>query len=278
MKRIVFTFKKYVFLTALVLGIVSLYSCNQQSSTDEHNDTDKDTVEVEVKHETHEHKWTYEGEKGPENWAGLSEEYSPCGGKLQSPIDISNSYDEPSLRALNIEYQAITELELVNNGHSVQANIPNGCFLNIDGKKFNLLQFHFHCPSEHTINGEAAASEIHLVHAIDNKIAVIGLLLNEGNENPALAKFIDQIPAHDGDKANVEGMEFNPAELLPQDKGYFTYPGSLTTPPCTESVHWFVMKQILEASTEQINTLKNAMPPNNARPVQAINGRLITDF
>lgn len=267
---------KILYLTAGLFFIVFM-SCN--SGTKKQTD-EADTTQVAEKTEHrqhHESKWSYEGEKGPANWASLSDEYADCGGKMQSPIDIIAALQTPGLKALTLKYEEQISTKVINNGHSLQMNVVPGSTWLLDGLEFELLQFHFHCPSEHKVDGKAFPMEAHLVHAIDGKIAVIGLFFAEGAENAVLAKFMSSLPTH-VDAENDVDVTYNPLNLLPADKSYYHYVGSLTTPPCTEGVQWYVMKKPIEASAEQIAKFSEIMPPNNARPVQPLNGRPIKEM
>src|SRR5687768_13242225 len=142
--------------------------------------------------------WTYEGEEGPEHWGELSADYAPCEtGRAQSPIDVAIA-DPADLANVTFSYQP-AELTIVNNGHTVQVNYPPGSTITVDEKSFELAQFHFHAPSEHRINGVAAAAELHLVHrASDAALAVVGILLTEGEANAALAPVFANLPTTAG--------------------------------------------------------------------------------
>jgi carbonic anhydrase len=215
--------------------------------------------------------WGYSGDIGPEFWGDLSAEYALCStGARQSPIDISGA--TPQEGGITFNYQP-TNLNLLNNGHTIQVNYDAGSSIEVNGETYNLFQFHFHVPSEHTENGLPAAMELHLVHRnADDKLAVVGVMMNVGAENPVLARFWDQIPAEETE-ITVPGT-INIAEALPGGLSYYTYDGSLTTPPCSEGVSWFVLNERIEASQTQIDKFVSIIG-NNARPVQPLNDRVI---
>ena len=218
--------------------------------------------------------WGYEGAGAPHYWGDLKAEFATCkSGRSQSPIDISAAVIT-SLPAIEINYQD-TVLNVVNNGHAIQVNYQAGSFINVGSKRFNLLQFHFHSPSEHTIGGKAYPMVAHLVHkADDGQLGVIGVMIKEGKASALLEQLWAHMPEEAGKTVTVEEESINVSDLLPRDLTYFNYSGSLTTPPCTEGVHWMVLAAPVEASAEQIARFR-VLYPNNARPVQPVNGRII---
>ncbi len=217
------------------------------------------------------HHWGYEGEAGPENWAHLTSEYSACAGKNQSPIDLSG-FIEAELQAISFAYQGGGH-EILNNGHTVQINYKKGSSISIDNDTFNLLQFHFHAPSENMIKGISYPMEAHLVHADkEGNLAVVAVMIEEGAANPALERAWKQLPEHAGDKASLSA-EVDVNNILPVNRDYYRFNGSLTTPPCSEGVRWFVMKNTVTASKAQIDAFKKVMQHANNRPVQPVNAR-----
>jgi len=211
-------------------------------------------------------EWSYSGDTGPAQWASLDEEFAACDGAQQSPIDLPASGDATS-GTLSVSYDE-AEGDLVDTGHGVQIDHTGGT-LTVDGTTYDLLQFHFHTPSEHTVDGEAYPADIHFVHAAeDGSLAVIGVFIEEGAANEALAPFWDDLSAIED--APVEDIDVD--ALLPEDKTYYTYDGSLTTPPCSEIVTWIVMQTPITMSAEQLDALR-AVHDNNARPVQPLNDR-----
>ena len=219
------------------------------------------------------HHWGYSGEGAPENWAKLSGDNFACTGKNQSPINLTG-FIEADLKPLVFNYAAGGN-EIINNGHSLQVNYQEGSSINIDGIQFNLLQFHFHAPSENNINGHSYPLEAHLVHADkEGRLAVIAVMFEEGAENKGLAAAWNKLPMHKGDKNSfVKNITAN--DILPVDKAYYRFNGSLTTPPCSEGVRWFVMKEVITASKEQIEAFKETMTGPNNRPVQPLNSRTV---
>jgi len=218
--------------------------------------------------------WSYSGNTGPSHWGDLSKKYEMCKiGKNQSPINISNEI-KAGLTPLNIYYN-VKAYEFLNNGHTLKAKIKNGAKLYIDGKEFKLLQFHFHTPSENTIEGKYFPMEAHFVHASKNgELAVVSVMFKEGKKNPALQKLINNMPIHKGMEKNICDANLKAKDLLPQNLDYYRFNGSLTTPPCTEGVRWFVLKTPVEMSKEQIKEFEKVMGKNN-RPTQPINARMI---
>lgn len=216
--------------------------------------------------------WGYEGEGAPENWASLDPEYAACGeGMEQSPVDIIA--DAPVNPDDVVYAYAESAVNIVNNGHAIQVNYDEGSTAEIDGVTYALQQFHFHSPSEHTVAGESAAMEMHLVHGdADGNSAVIGLLLVEGAENPAFAPIWDNMPAEEGDPVTIEGVTINADDLLPEDRSYYHYMGSLTTPACTEGVNWHELVTPIELSADQIAAFR-AIHDGTNRPIQPMNDR-----
>jgi len=217
--------------------------------------------------------WGYEGEHGPEHWGHMSGEYKACAeGKTQSPIDLSNAAAE-ELADIKFDYKP-SKLNILNNGHTVQVNYDEGSSITLDNVKYNLLQFHFHDPSEHTVGGKSFGMEVHLVHKnAKGELAVVGLLINEGKENAVLAETWKNMPAK-ADEKKALSSKINAQDLLPSDHSYYRYTGSLTTPPCSEGVNWLVFTTPIEMSKAQIAAFKKIIN-KNARPVQPINARKV---
>jgi len=222
-------------------------------------------------HSTPEHPphWTYSGETGPRHWGELSDQSSLCQtGKNQSPINLKmqQAVGTTSLPGFDVYYRE-TALKMVNNGHTLQVNIPLGSYIEIDGRRFELLQYHFHTPSEHQRDGFNYPMEMHLVHKdADGNLAVIGVLLQEGEENEALAQMLPVLPQVK-DKVDIhEWIKIHPAAFFPADKKFYKYSGSLTTPPCSEGVYWMVFKNPIQASVMQLKQLHDYLG-SNARPV-----------
>jgi carbonic anhydrase len=213
--------------------------------------------------------WGYDGLMGPERWG---KDYPTCAnGKSQSPLDIQGPFVK-ARTSLNADYKE-GPLKIINNGHTIQVNVAAGSKLRIDSMPYDLLQFHFHRPSEEKIQGTPMAMVVHFVHKnAAGKLAVLGVLLKEGNENPGIKTLWDNLPSAEGPESSPEGVSFNPGSLLPREFDFYGYEGSLTTPPCTESVSFFILKTPVNVSVAQVNKFPFK---NNARPVQPRNGREI---
>jgi carbonic anhydrase len=212
--------------------------------------------------------WTYEE---VDEWGELAEDYALCGyGLAQSPIDITGE-TEIDLSDIGFTY-AETALNIINNGHTIQLGAAEGNSILYNGIHYNLLQFHFHHPSEHTVNGVAAPMEVHFVHRDpnSNNLAVVGVLLVEGEANTAYEPIFDNLANATGEGVSIGSLDLN--TLLPDEREFVTYNGSLTTPPCSEVVRWLVMEEPVSLSAEQIAAFA-AMFEMNARPVQPLNGR-----
>ena len=218
------------------------------------------------KHAVH---WDYEGEMGPEHWG---KEFPTCAkGKSQAPLNIKGPFEKVRF-AVVPDYKP-GPLKIINNGHTIQVNVVPGSKIRIDGKAFDLLQFHFHRPSEEHINGKPSAMVVHFVHKNDSgEVAVLGVLLQEGNENPGIKTLWSYAPPKEGPEVAPDNVAFNPTNLLPREMEFFHYDGSLTTPPCTEKVKFFILKSQVNISKEQITQFPFKM---NARPIQALNDRKI---
>ena len=222
---------------------------------------------------SHGSHWGYSGETGPENWAKLSGDNFACTGKNQSPINLTG-FIEAELSPLAFNYSAGGS-EIINNGHTVQINYQKGSTFTVDNSEFNLLQFHFHAPSENNIKGHSFPLEAHLVHADkEGNLAVVAVMFKEGAENKGLAAAWQKLPMHAGDK-NKFAENIVASDILPANKEYYRFNGSLTTPPCSEGVRWFVMKDAVSASKEQIQAFKSTMHGPNNRPLQPVNARMI---
>ena len=217
--------------------------------------------------------WEYSGEAGPAHWAKLTPEFGQCAGSNQSPVDLSGLV-EAKLAPLVLHYQAGGNT-VVNNGHTVQVGYAPGSTLQLDGITFELKQFHFHAPSENLIEGKSYLLEGHLVHVSDKReIAVVAVMFEAGKANPALAAAWGELPAKVGETQALKAP-LSAEQLLPENRDYYRFSGSLTTPPCSEGVRWLVMKQPVEVSQAQIDAFKAVMHHPNNRPVQPLNGRVV---
>ena len=217
--------------------------------------------------------WGYTGENGPEHWGEMAPEFAMCAeGFAQSPIDIR---DPGEVDLVDIEFQyGLTDSMITNNGHTIQVNVAAGSHIIYNGISYDLRQFHFHHPSEHTIAGEAAAMEIHFVHQDTNSgmLAVVGVLLEQGDaDNEAYKVVMDNMPAEaDDEQAMSQGLALE--SLLPEERAYYTYQGSLTTPPCSEVVRWLLLDTPVHLSGAQIDAFAE-MYAYNARPVMPLGNR-----
>lgn len=216
--------------------------------------------------------WTYDGEEGPAYWGVLSPDYALCGdGQSQSPIDIPSS--APGNPADLVTTYNPSAVNIFNNGHTIQVNYDPGSTLMLDSSAYELVQFHFHALSEHTVDGGHRPMEIHFVHKnAQGKLAVVGVLLAEGAANADYAAILDHLPTTEGDPVAVPGAQVDADNLMPATRTYWRYSGSLTTPPCTEGVSWLVMNNPVELASGQIAAY-TAIFDHNSRPIQPINNR-----
>ena len=227
-------------------------------------------------HAQHGPPWSYTGGNGPNSWSTLDSNYALCsGGHSQSPIDIKDAR-KADLPALKFDYKAVP-MNIVDNGHSIEVSYPPGSTLKLGDNIYTLIQFHFHHPSEEHVNGRAFDMVAHLVHAdAEGHLAVVAVLLKTGNANPLIDSIWKNIPKTKEKSVAVSGAALNAIDLLPADHAYYTFSGSLTTPPCTEGVTWYVMKAPITLSEAQVASFA-ALYPLNARPIQPTNRRQILE-
>jgi carbonic anhydrase len=217
--------------------------------------------------------WSYQGEGGPANWAALSAEFSACEGKNQSPINLTG-FIEAELKAIRFNYHP-GGTEILNNGHTVQVNFEPGSSIELDQVEYALKQFHFHAPSENQLDGKSYPMEGHLVHADKNgNLAVISVMFTEGKDNKVITEAWAKLPQHSGEK-NLLPSPLSAEGILPSNRDYYRFNGSLTTPPCTEGVRWLVMKDAVAVSKQQIGAFSQALEHPNNRPLQALNARVV---
>lgn len=218
--------------------------------------------------------WDYNGSSGPAQWASLTDEFKPCkAGKRQSPVDIDAPGPNAKLLPIRFHYKE-AELTVSNTGHTIKAEFPVGNYVEIDGERFDLVQLHFHTPSEHKVTGIPYDLEMHLVHrSPEGRLAYLAVLFEEGAHNKALDKLFEAMPPEEG--VHPERIAFDPAKTLPTKRTFYRYDGSITTPPCTEGVLWHVLTQPLELSRKQHDQFA-LLYKFNARPVQPLNGRSLT--
>ena len=238
------------------------------------------TAQADVLH------WGYDDHDGPDVWASLSRDWSLCdAGDAQSPIDLSGavpsgeahmprSYQAGSIRIAHHEHV----VDVLDNGHTIQVTYEDGSSIDLEGEHYELLQYHFHSPSEHTVDGEHFPMELHLVHR-DPKgdLAVVGVWIGEGAHNHAFDAIWGSLPDQPGESVHFEHVQVDIDALLPESHARYRYEGSLTTPPCYESVQWAVMQEPIEMSRQQIESFR-AIFDGNVRPTQPTNGREILLF
>lgn len=219
--------------------------------------------------------WSYQGDAGPQAWASLKPEFGLCStGQRQSPIDIRGGI-QVELEPIRFDYRE-TGFSVIDNGHTVQVNLPPGNAITVMNRRYELVQFHFHRPSEERINGRQFDMVAHLVHKDpEGRLAVVAVLLDRGSVQPVVQAVWNALPLEKGEEQPA-GATLDLNQLLPTDKRYYTYMGSLTTPPCSEGVLWMVMKQPVPLSSDQINIFSR-LYPMNARPLQQQAGRLIKE-
>jgi carbonic anhydrase len=229
--------------------------------------------------------WDYSSHGGADGWGELTEEgsddaaFPDCNFAEQSPVNIEGV--TPLDSGLSVDYEP-TPLDVVNNGHTIQVNYKAGSAMVVDGKTYELLQFHFHSPSEHELDGNQTPLEGHFVHqSADGEYAVLGVMIVAGNPNAAFQEVLDVMPEEEGEVSADGSIEGD--DLLPESLSYYAYDGSFTTPPCTEGVKWHVLSEPIEASLVQIAEFRSleflsheGEFVGNARPVQPLNGRLGT--
>jgi carbonic anhydrase len=223
-----------------------------------------------------EHDWDYGESRGPSHWGELKPEFAPCkNGHRQSPIDIRNT-QKADLPPIQFDYKP-SSLHIIDNGHTVMINYSPGSFISVDKEKYALKQFHFHRPSEETINGKGYEMVVHLVHANqEGKLAVVAVLLQKGEDNPLVHELWNDLPKEKEKEESSNRVQIDVAGLLPADRGYYTFPGSLTTPPCSENVTWFVLKHPVTVSASEIAQFSN-LYRHDARPTQPLYDRVVLE-
>jgi carbonic anhydrase len=272
-------------LLLLATAIATLNACNNQESKQIATVDSVPKVSVDtVKPSARPVHWTYEGEEGPKGWASLSPAYALCGtGAYQSPINIQKAtvtggvrwnfqYGNTSLRIAHNEHMD----DIIDNGHTIQVTVDEGSTFTFGEKSYVLKQFHFHTPSEHTLNGKHMPMEMHLVHQnADGSLAVVGVFFKEGTKpNENFAKIIANLPDKKGDKKHITNDSLVLKVHMPTDNYAYHYVGSLTTPPCSEDVQWLVLRDPIGLTADQIKAFSSRIGPNN-RPTQQLNDRKI---
>jgi carbonic anhydrase len=226
--------------------------------------------------------WTYTGDKGPQSWGELDPKWEPCGlGKSQSPIDLPSLGDEPRDLSdkLSVDYMSIP-LRIKNSGHTMEVQNLTDSFIMVGSKRFDLVHFHFHSPSEHTVAGQRYPLEVQFVNkARDGEFAILAVLLETGEGNKALEEIWRKMPKHETqDFVNHEKKKLNVSDIVSLSEGYYHYPGSLTTPPCTEGVRWFVMKETMEIDSRSVDQFRSILGGRTNRPVQPVGDRKVFFF
>jgi carbonic anhydrase len=223
-------------------------------------------------------QWSYEGPDGPDNWGNLAPDFSACKlGTHQSPIDIKDAKEQADLAPIQFNYK-LSPLKIVNDGHTIRVNYEPGSSVTINGVALPLTQFHFHHRSETEIDGQKYDMELHLVHEdpAAGRAAVVAVLIKTGAENALLRDLLSYAPSKAGETIEHKKVVINAADFLPADQNYYVFDGSLTTPPCSEGVKWYVLKTTIEASASQIAAFAK-LYPDNARPVEPLNSRVVLE-
>lgn len=225
--------------------------------------------------------WSYEGKLGPESWSALSPAYAACGqGRTQSPIDLPESLGETT-STLRLNYKSTSlriahhehVTDILDNGHTIQVTVDEGSTLVTGRGTYQLKQFHFHTPSEHTVAGKLLPMEVHFVHQSDDgRFAVVGVLFAEGAANENLATLIPHLPPKAGEGQARPDVQLDLRFDLPTHSAAYHYMGSFTTPPCTEDVEWLIPRTPRQASAAQLAAFAERLDHNN-RPIQAMNDR-----
>ena len=219
-------------------------------------------------------EWGYTGPSGPGYWSELSAANKLCsGGQQESPIDLRGAMSA-RLGKLNLTWKPVP-LRVANNGHTIQTDVPAGSTMRVGGKSYEMAQFHMHHPSEHLLDGRRFPLELHFVHrGPDGVLGVLAVLVETGKPNATLQAMLDTMPAEAGSVRVAEGRTLNPGGFLPRGSRFYRYEGSLTTPPCSESVDWVVLAKPIQASDAQIDAFERVYPMN-ARPLQDLNRRFL---
>lgn len=254
--------RKGFFIIVLSAGLLGLNSCKKKTESQKMEGQSCENV-----------NWDYKGDEGPKNWGTLCTGFSDCDGAEQSPIDIEVAAAIKDENAPNLEFAyGQTPVDIVNNGHTIQFNVSGDNILTIGDAAYNLLQLHYHAASEHTLNGKHFPLEVHFVHKGDKGLAVVGVFFKEGDSNVLLDNYLVNFPKKKGVHKAEKVIPL--AALIPENLDYYHYDGSLTTPPCSEIVDWYVLQAPIEASKEQLEQMA-AILHDNYRPVQPLNGRKV---
>ena len=254
-------------MSLFLLG--SLASCvdENQEPVNEEQTQENETISANQQEDK---TWNYENT----NWEEMAD--SECKSAVQSPVNVvTNDIIEADLAAIDYEYEPFT-MRIVDNGHTIQVQGTENSFITVEGKRYQFRQFHFHYPSEHTIDEKRYPMEMHLVHKEEgsSNLVVIAIFLEEADQNNEfLQKVLAKIPSEEGNEVLTD-VQITLSDYIPPSQVHYTYIGSLTTPPCTVGVDWIIFTEPIEASAEQLATFANFYN-NNARPTQALNNRRV---
>jgi len=262
--------KKIISLSISAIAVMVLTT----GCVSEHENMEHEKAEHTKSHTTH---WGYTGDVAPEHWAELDEKFSMCGkGKMQTPINIVPTEDI-DIKPLGFHYNT-SATTVINNGHTVQVNIASGSTVTIDGEEYELKQFHFHTPSENNIKGTEFPLEAHFVHATKNgDLAVVAVMFKDGAADPMIAKIWSKFPLDENKPVSIDLSKADINQILPSDKDYYKFMGSLTTPPCSENVKWNVFKTTKTISKDQVKQFYDIFGHTNNRPIQDTNHRTIAE-
>ncbi|MBV6320362.1 carbonic anhydrase [Duganella violaceipulchra] len=262
-------------LSAKIAARLAIMRANQQARAAAAAKARKVAAAAPVVPKVYSNHWSYEGENGPANWGRINPEWAKCGtGNRQSPIDIRDGM-KVELEQITFDYHP-SSFNVTDNGHTVQVMLGSGNFITVNNRMYELIQFHFHRPSEERINGKGYEMVMHLVHKDgEGKLAVLALLLERGKPQPVIQTVWNNLPLEKLETL-APSTVLDPMDLLPARRDYFTFMGSLTTPPCSEGVLWLVMKEPVQASPAQM-ALFSRLYPLNARPIQPGSGRIIKE-
>jgi len=222
------------------------------------------------------HTWNYSDQFGPNHWGDLSADFTTCKtGRHQSPIDIRNP-KKADLPPIRFDYRP-SPLHIIDNGHTIMINYAPGSVMLVGGKKYVLQQFHFHRPSEERVNGKSFAMTVHLVHADEEgHLAVVAVLLQQGADNALVHELWQELPKEKEKEARKDNIQIDVSQIVPLDHRYYTFSGSLTTPPCSENIRWFVLEHPATVSAEEIKKF-SGLYRNNARPTQPLYDRIVLE-
>ncbi len=222
------------------------------------------------------HTWDYTKLHGPSHWGELEPDFAECiNGRHQSPIDIRNPR-KADLPPIQFDYMP-SPLDIIDNGHTIMINAAPGSFITVGGRRYELKQFHFHRPSEEKIDGKGFEMAVHLVHADQQgNLAVVAVLIQKGEDNPLVHEVWNDFPKEKDKEEHFNNIQIDVSRLLPSDRGYYTFDGSLTTPPCSEGVTWYVLEQPVTVTAAEIDQFSK-LYRDNARPTQPLYDRVVLE-